>query len=195
MLGASFLDSALTALGDGRFLYSDDERLRNFAAHEYRVRGVCTQQLLRTCADVGAITEDAYRSAVVQLMTMHYRHTWFDADILLDAARKSGWRLQPPFSQVIAEAGDERITLPPLAVVVARFIFGLEGEDVLGVTKAALVNDLLSAVVSHRPAQEFAQALKQCLRVGLGRAHRVWVSTTEATIDAWLRTHPQLRRR
>jgi hypothetical protein len=193
MIGESFLDSALAAMGERGLLYSDDEGLRGLAKHEYHVQGLCTQQLLAACVQRAKITVDIYRDAVIKLMSMRYRHTWFDADILLTAARESNWR--PPFSKVVAEAGDENIDLPALAIVVADFIFRLDKEDVVGPTRDAFVSEVLSAVVHRRPAQQFAQALRQAMRTKYGQSHRIWVSLTDSAIDAWLRTHPEVRRR
>jgi hypothetical protein len=194
-LGVSFVDTMLAAWGGGQLLYSDDGFFRGLAAHGYGVPGVWTQQVLQVCREEDKITKEAYEDAVIKLMGMRYRHTWFDADILLTAARQAGWQLKSPFLQVVAETSDENITLESLVSVVADFLFRVESQDVQGITRGAFVDDLLSAVVRRREPQAFAKALKQALSEKFGRSHRVWVTTEEAHIDAWLRTRAQLRRR
>ncbi len=195
MIGESFLDSALAAMGECGLLYSDDQGLRGLAEQEYHVQGLCTQQLLTACVQRAKITVDVYQDAIIKLMSMRYRHTWFDADILLTAAREANWRLEPPFSLVVSEAGDEHIDLPRLAVVVADFMFRLQKEDVVGAVKDTFVTDLLTAAAHRRPPRQFADALRRAMRDKYWRDNRVWVTSTEPLIDAWLRTHPEVRRK
>ena len=169
ILGDETLDSILVATGEGRILYSDDERLRGLAKGEFGVDGVWTQVLLGEALERAAISREQYNEAVVSLVCAGYVHTGIDAHVLLTAARKAEWRPVWPFDAVTDTLRGSNCDDPSAIRVAADFIGLLWMQVIHPEAFDYLVLRILDALTFERTAgvvvSNLAVALKQRFRV------------------------------
>ena len=150
LIGEAFIDTVLIASEPGRLLFSDDERLRGFAKHEYGVDGVWTQVLLMHCLDSNLLERKIYNELIVRLAASYYHHTSIDADILIEAARQSKWAPSGPYTTVLQVLSGTASDEPSALNVAANFLYELWKQPILSQQRDYLILALLDAVTSGR---------------------------------------------
>lgn len=150
MLGSAFLDTVLIASEEGNLLFSDDERLRTFAKSEFDVDGVWTQIVLMFALNEGAIEKGRYTGAVLDLVRSHYYHTSVDADILIEAAKKSDWLPGYPYTEVLRLFRGERTDKEAALTVSTIFLYELWKQPILPTRRDYLLYSLLDSLTAGR---------------------------------------------
>lgn len=164
MLGAAFLDTLLIASENGNILFSDDERLRTFAKSEFEVDGVWTQILLMFALSENAIEKDRYTEAVLDLVRSHYYHTSIDAEILIEAARKSDWLPAYPYTEVLRLLSLEGSNEETALKVSTIFLYELAKQPILPTRRDYLVFSLLDALTRGRNPRKTVDRLGRMVR-------------------------------
>ena len=150
MMDRCLVDSILIANGNGRILYSDDERFRALTKSEIGTEGTWTQVLLAMALDEGVIDSDSYSGDIVRLLASNYSHVYVNPGIFLVAARKADWRPVHPFSAVVKILSGSKSDLESATTVAAEAIYGIWKEHLMEHQRSFLVTELLNGLSSGR---------------------------------------------
>ena len=184
LLGSSFVDTMLIAGTEGRLLYTDDMAFRGLSNNEQGIPGVWTQVLLMGMQETGHLSREAYHKAAIRLVLFNYRHTSINGDILVEAARESGWLPTEQFKKVVSVLSGGMSDEGSTAVVAANFVFQLWKEKVIATNRDHLILALLDAITTRRDVDSILKALLRQVK-----AHFVLAPTVEAEfvrlVEAW----------
>jgi hypothetical protein len=188
MLGGSFLDTILISTESGNLLFSDDERLRTFAKSEFGVDGVWTQILLMFALNEKAIEKSRYNEVILNLICAHYYHIGIDADILIEAARKSDWAPSYPYTTILKLLGSDRSDITSALAVSTAFLYELWKQPILPERRDYLIYELLNVVTVGRDRRRILTKL-----IGMIRGRFLLLPLEErriiSIIELWQRLH------
>ncbi|MBW4455307.1 MAG: hypothetical protein KME55_22770 [Nostoc indistinguendum CM1-VF10] len=178
LIGTSFSDTILIASEAGNLLYSDDLTLRQFAKAKFDIDGVWTQLVLMHCQNMNVFEKDDYNEAVIKLVLSNYHYTSINAQILIEAAKKSDWLVRRPFTNLlslISKNGSssllilneqiDRMSLNSIITVTVEFIYELwrqhKMQQISDERRDSLVMEMLSSMVHGR--QNRSAIIKQLI--------------------------------
>ena len=169
---AAFVDSLLIASEPGNLLLSDDELLRSYgktnlktdAGISYPVDSVWTQVLLHHCLDRELLEKSEYDRMTIKLICANYYHTFFDADLLMEAAKQSAWRPSEPYSTLVKTLGDQKTDLLSALNVAVDFLYKLWLEPIGRSQQEYLTLGLLGALTFGRGTREILNPLADGIR-------------------------------
>ena len=158
MLQQHFLDTVLLASQPGHLLFSDDGRLRHYAktslnndaGTNFQIDGVWTQVLLEHCVKQNRLDKADYDEMTIKLVCSRYYHTVFEADLLLEIAKRANWKLSEPYNSFVLALGEERMNLHSALDVAVDFLFTLWEESILFREKEFLTLGLLTGLTYGR---------------------------------------------
>ena len=164
---AVFIDSMLIASEPGNLLLSDDEVLRSYArTHlkldtetDYHVDAVWTQILLRYCLDREFLEETEYDKMTIQLIGSNYYHTFFDAELLIKAAKQSNWKPSEPYNTLAHTLRHQRTELFAALSVAVDFLYKLWVEPIPVNQREYLTLELFVGLTSGRSPREVLNLL------------------------------------
>ena len=172
MLQQHFLDTVLLASQQGYLLYSDDGRLRHYAetslnsdaGTNFQIEGVWTQVLLQHCVNQNLLDEVDYDEMTIKLVCSRYYHTQFDADLLMEVAKRSNWKLSEPYNSFVLALGEERMNGQSALDVAVDFLFKLWEESILFRQKEFLTLGLLTGLTYGRDAHTVLNRLENLIK-------------------------------
>jgi tetratricopeptide (TPR) repeat protein len=155
-----FLDTVLLASQPEHLLFSDDGRLRHYAktslnsdaGTNFQIDGVWTQVLLEHCVKQNLLDKADYDEMTIKLVCSHYYHTQFDADLLMEVAELSNWKLSEPYNSFVLALGEERMNLNSALDVCVDFLFKLWEESIPFRQQEFLTLGLLTGLTYGRNA-------------------------------------------
>lgn len=107
LFGRAFIDTILIASEESNLLYSDEQIIRNVAKQEFSTDGIWTQGLLLYYLNNNIIKKNQFNEITIELANLHYYHTIIDPYVLLEAAKKSDWKLDYPFRGILNILGSK----------------------------------------------------------------------------------------
>ncbi len=163
-----FLDTILLASQPGHLLFSDDGHLRHYAktnfnketATNFQIDGVWTQVLLEHCVKQKLLDKVDYDEMTIKLVCSRYYHTAFDADLLLEIAKRANWTLLEPYNSFMLALGAERMNLNSALDVTADFLFKLWDTSALFRQKEFLTLGLLTGLTFGRNTHTILKQLE-----------------------------------
>ena len=169
---AVFIDSLLIASEPGNLLLSDDEVLRSYArtnlkldtGTDYHVDAVWTQILLRYCLDRELLEETEYDKMTIQLICSNYYHPFFDADLLIKAAKQSNWNPSEPYSTLVRTLRHQRTELFAALRVAVDFLYKLWVEPIPVNQREYLTLELFVGLTLGRKTREVLSLLASGIR-------------------------------
>ena len=172
MLQQHFLDTALLASQPGHLLFSDDGRLRHYAktslnsdaGTNFQIEGVWTQVLLEHCVKQNRLDKADYDEMTIKLVCSHYYHTQFDANLLMETAKRSNWKLAEPYNSFVLALGEERMNLDSALDVSVDFLFKLWEESISFREKEFLTLGLLTGLTYGRNAHTVLNRLEYLIQ-------------------------------
>ena len=172
MLQQHFLDTVLLASQPGHLLFSDDGRLRHYAktslnsdtGTHFQIEGVWTQVLLEHCVKQDRLDKADYDEMTIKLVCSRYYHTVFDADLLLEIAKRADWKLSEPYNSFVLALGEERMNEQSALDVSVDFLFKLWEESILFRQKEFLTLGLLTGLTYERYAHDVLNQLARQIR-------------------------------
>ena len=179
MLQQHFLDTVLLASQPEHLLFSDDGRLRHYAktslnsdaGTNFQIDGVWTQVLLEHCVKQNHLDKTDYDEMTIKLVCSRYYHTVFDADLLLETAKRSNWKISEPYNSFVLALGRYRMHLNYALDVAVDFLFTLWDESISIRQKEFLTLGLLTGLTYGRHADtvlsEFANHIQNKHRLFL----------------------------
>ena len=173
MLQQHFLDTVLLASQPEHLLFSDDGRLRHYAktslnsdaGTNFQIDGVWTQVLLEHCVNQNLLDEVDYDEMTIKLVCSRYYHTQFDADLLMEVAKRSNWKLSEPYNSFVLALGEERMNGHSALDVAVDFLFKLWEESILFREKEFLTLGLLTGLTYERYTHDVLNQLARQIRV------------------------------
>lgn len=161
MLQQHFLDTVLLATQQDHLLFSDDGRLRHYAktslnseaGTNFQIEGVWTQVLLEHCVNENLLDKTDYDEMTIKLVCSRYYHTMFDADLLMEVAKRSNWKLSEPYNSFVLALGEERMNLQSALDVCVDFLFPLWDESISFRQKEFLTLGLLTGLTYGRDSR------------------------------------------
>ena len=158
MLQPHFLDTVLLASQPEHLLFSDDGRLRHYAktslnsdaGTNFQIKGVWTQVLLEHCVNQNLLDKADYDEMTIKLVCSRYYHTQFDADLLMEVAKRSNWKISEPYNSFVLALGEERMNGHPALDVAVDFLFTLWDESISFRQKEFLTLGLLTGLTYGR---------------------------------------------
>ena len=187
-LGKSFADTMLIASESGNLLWSDDYRLRLFAAHRYNADGVWTQIVLDACKERKQLEEDEYIKAVIHLVTSKYHHTAVDVDTVIEAARQSDWIHDFPLTQVLKILNGKYCDEDSAIAIAVEFVYRLWQAPIILQKRDALIIAVLNTITEGRNRP---QALNRFMR-GIQQRFNLRplaIPAIVSIVEAWQETH------
>ena len=168
MLQQHFLDTVLLASQSEHLLFSDDGRLRHYAktslnndaGTNFQIDGVWTQVLLEHCVQQNRLDKADYDEMTIKLVCSRYYHTQFDADLLMEVAKRSNWKLSEPYNSFVLALGRERMNLNSALEMSVDFLFTLWEESISFREKEFLTLGLLTGLTYGRNAHTVLNRLE-----------------------------------
>ncbi len=172
MLQQHFLDTVLLASQPGHLLFSDDGRLRHYAktslnsdaGTNFQIDGVWTQVLLEHCVEQEHLDKADYDEMTIKLVCSRYYHTQFDADLLMEVAKRSNWKLSEPYNSFVLALGEERMNGQSALDVAVDFLFTLWEESISFRQKEFLTLGLLTGLTYGRNAHTVLNQLEYLIQ-------------------------------
>ena len=172
MLQQHFLDTVLLASQPGHLLFSDDGRLRHYAktslnsdaGTNFQIEGVWTQVLLEHCVKQNLLDKADYDEMTIKLVCSRYYHTVFDADLLLEIAKRTDWNLSEPYNSFVLALGEERMNGQSALDVCVDFLFKLWDESISIRQKEFLTLGLLTGLTYGRNAHTVLNQLEYLIQ-------------------------------
>ena len=172
MLQQHFLDTVLLASQPGHLLFSDDGRLRYYAktslnsdaGTNFQIDGVWTQVLLEHCVQQNRLDKADYDEMTIKLVCSNYYHTQFDADLLMEVAKRSNWKLSDPYNSFVLALGEERMNGLSALDVSVDFLFTLWEESISFREKEFLTLGLLTGLTYGRNAHTVLNRLEYLIQ-------------------------------
>ena len=172
MLQQHFLDTILLASQPGHLLFSDDGRLRHYAktslnsdaGTNFQIEGVWTQVLLEHCVNQNLLDKADYDEMTIKLVCSRYYHTVFDADLLLEIAKRAGWKISEPYNSFVLALGEERMNGHSALDVCVDFLFKLWAESIFIRQKEFLTLGLLTGLTYGRNAHKVLNRLEYLIQ-------------------------------
>ncbi len=93
------------------------------------------------------VPEDEMR---IKFGCSHYYHMQFDADLLMEAAKRANWKLSEPYNSFVLALGEERMNLDSALDVSVDFLFTLWEESIFFRQKEFLTLGLLTGLTYGR---------------------------------------------
>lgn len=188
MLGKSFTDTMLIASSERALIYSDDLAFRLIAETKMDIGGVWTQALLMNLLKADKVTLADYQKAVIDLACLNYRHTSVSGDILVEAARRSGWVPAVPFTKVVKLLGGQYCEESSAVRVGGDFCFLLWKERVLSSQRDYLMLSLFGAITDGRPPNSMLKQLTTRVHNLFHLAPTVQAEFTNL-VESWKKAH------
>ena len=172
MLQQHFLDTVLLASQPEHLLFSDDGRLRHYAktslnsdaGTNFQIEGVWTQVLLEHCVKQNLLDKADYDEMTIKLVCSHYYHTAFDANLLLEIAKRTNWKLSESYNSFVLALGRERMNLNSALDVSVDFLFTLWEESISFRQKEFLTLGLLTGLTYGRNAHPVLNRLEYLIQ-------------------------------
>ena len=172
MLQQHFLDTVLLATQQGHLLFSDDGRLRHYAktglnsdaGTNFQIDGAWTQVLLEHCVKQDILDKTDYDEMTIKLVCSRYYHTQFDADLLMEVAERSNWKLSEPYDSFVLALGEERMNGQSALNVSVDFLFTLWEESISFREKEFLTLGLLTGLTYGRDAHTVLNRLEYLIQ-------------------------------
>ena len=172
MLQQHFLDTVLLATQQDHLLFSDDGRLRHYAktslnndaGTNFQIEGVWTQVLLEHCVKQNFLDKTDYDEMTIKLVCSHYYHTQFGADLLMEVAKRSNWKLSEPYNSFVLALGKERMNGQSAVDVAVDFLFTLWEESISFREKEFLTLGLLTGLTYGRNAHTVLNRLEHLIQ-------------------------------
>ena len=179
MLQPHFLDTVLLASQPEHLLFSDDGRLRHYAktslnsdaGTNFQIDGVWTQVLLEHCVKQNHLDKTDYDEMTIKLVCSRYYHTVFDADLLLETAKRSNWKISEPYNSFVLALGEERMNEQSALDVAVDFLFTLWDESISFRQKEFLTLGLLTGLTYGRNAHTVLNRLENLIQ----NKHRLYL--------------------
>ena len=186
MLQQHFLDTVLLASQPEHLLFSDDGRLRHYAktslnsdaGTNFQIDGVWTQVLLEYCFNKNLLDKTDYDEMTIKLVCSHYYHTQFDADLLMETAKRSNWKLAEPYNSFVLALGEERMNLQTALDVTVDFLFTLWEESISFRQKEFLTLGLLTGLTYGRNAHTVLNRLEYLIQ----NKHRLFLAVENSIL-------------
>ena len=167
-----FLDTVLLASQPGHLLFSDDGRLRHYAktslnsdaGTNFQIDGVWTQVLLEHCVKQNLLDKADYDEMTIKLVCLHYYHTQFDANLLLEIAKRANWKISEPYNSFVLALGRDRMHLNYALDVTVDFLFILWEESISFRQKEFLTLGLLTGLTYGRNAHTVLSQLENLIQ-------------------------------
>jgi|GEM_PF-1949774 len=150
LFGRAFIDTILIASEEGNLLYSEEQIIRNVAKQEFSTDGIWTQGLLLYCLSNNIIQKEQFNEKTIELANLHYYHTIIDSYVLLEAAKKSNWKMDYPFISVLNILGSKHCDENSALNVSSQFIYLICMEKVPIEDFYILFFSLLNTLVEGR---------------------------------------------
>ena len=172
MLQQHFLDTVLLASQPEHLLFSDDGRLRHYAktslnsdaGTHFQIDGVWTQVLLEHCVKQNLLDKADYDEMTIKLVCSRYYYTMFDADLLMEVAKRSNWKLSEPYNSFVLALGEERMNGHTALDVSVDFLFTLWDESIPFRQKEFLTLGLLTGLTYGRDSRTVLGQLENLIQ-------------------------------
>ena len=172
LLQQHFLDTVLLASQPGHLLFSDDGRLRHYAktslnsdaGTNFQIDGVWTQVLLEHCVKQNLLDKADYDEMTIKLVCSRYYHTQFDANLLLEIAKRANWKISEPYNSFVLALGRDRMHLNYALDVTVDFLFILWEESISFRQKEFLTLGLLTGLTYGRNAHTVLSQLENLIQ-------------------------------
>ncbi len=172
MLQPHFVDTVLLASQPGYLLFSDDGRLRHYAktslnsdaGTNFQIDGVWTQVLLEYCVKQNRLDKTDYDEMTIKLVCSNYYHTVFDANLLLEIAKRADWKISEPYNSFVLALGRERMNEQSALDVAVDFLFTLWEESISFRQKEFLTLGLLTGLTYGRNAHIVLSQLEHLIQ-------------------------------
>lgn len=186
-LKPEFFDSMM-AVSDGRVLVSEDLILRSLAKNEHDIEGCSLQTLLAFITDNRWLSTRKYTASIAQLAEYSIEFVRVTDEVLWFSLRKAGWRVKPPFTEVVHRLGTKNSDFWPMIKVATKFMkrcvlaFGSSGSE-------SFISATLTPMVRHFDVLKVLSGLSVEIRDEFGTDS----ANAEILVNSVLRWHEARR--
>jgi hypothetical protein len=184
LFGRAFIDTILIAGEQGHLLYSEEQIIRNLAKQDFSIYGIWTQGLLFYCLNSNLIQKNRFNEKTIELANLHYYHTVIDPYVLLEAAKKSAWKIDYSFLSILNLLGNKHCNENSALNVSSQFIYLLYSESIPLEDFCILFFSLLNILVKGR----WPPSVLNKLRIGIMNTFDVFSSDVVFEIFSLIET-------
>ena len=180
-------DSVLIAQETRTPLFTDDGRTRSFAASQHGVSGVWTHCIIRHALSKGSMTEEEFNQHSISLLSLNMHHIPVSSNLLMEAAKKSGWLADYPLLSVLFNLAGLRCSEASAIVVAGEFIYSLWIYPLEVIHRNSLIMAVFDAVATGRNRDTAVKNLEE----RISQQFRLWPQAGEAIVGllkVWYKT-------
>jgi hypothetical protein len=186
MFGDAGAESIVNSSIPGRVLWTDDLAEAVIARRWFGARTISTELLLRSLAERGVIERAQYFAACASLITWKYVPTPVNAEILVEAARRSGWNAgKVPLAAILDLFGVDAFSSEGVVAIACTALAKLFAEIDLPETRNAILTSMLDRVARRKDWKATIQRIGLGISVTFG-LNVVRCAEAEQGIRAWL---------
>ena len=123
-----------------------------------------TQVLLEHCVNQNLLDKANYDEMTIKLVCSHYYHTQFDANLLLEIAKRANWKISEPYNSFVLALGRYRMHLNYALDVAVDFLFILWEESISFRQKEFLTLGLLTGLTYGQNAHTVLSQLENLIQ-------------------------------
>ncbi|SFH66907.1 tetratricopeptide repeat protein [Bradyrhizobium sp. Gha] len=186
--GAGFLDDLRAAQGSGRLLLCEDQLLRQLAQLDFQVPGTWLQPVLMRALSLKIITEDEYRTAIVQLIDSGLEFISISQELLASSLNGcNDLSLPSGFTKLASRIGGKKADLTSHAQVALGASIRIWRDDSLPWTlRQAALGHLLERLIAERSPEDAASVMATFVQ---GDPWRGTHSSISNYVADWLHGH------
>jgi tetratricopeptide (TPR) repeat protein len=186
--GQAGAETVLLASRPGAILWTDDGVVAGAMRHQFGVRRVWTEVVLRHLASTGMISQDEYQKAAAWLVARRYVVTPFGPETVLAAGNLTSWDpSKSPLREIFAEFGREGVDVQRALPVLAKIMVAIVGAIELPMSRAIVLTSLLEHVGSSKQGPSAIKLLRRLVPVAFS-LNVIGCHEALTVIDAWLKT-------
>ena len=189
MFGDAGAESMVNSSIPGRVLWTDDLAEAVIAGRWFGARTISTELVLRSLAERGVIERAQYFAACASLITWKYVPTPVNAEILVEAARRSGWNAgKVPLTAILDLFGLDAFPSEGVVAIACAALAKLFAEIDLPETRNAILTSMLDRVARRKDWKATTGRIGVGLSATFG-LNVVRCAEAEQGITAWLAHH------
>ncbi|TQD27911.1 GreA/GreB family elongation factor [Methanolobus vulcani] len=167
LLGRAFVDTILIATENENILCTEDKVLRSIAKQEFNVDGIWTQPLLLHFLNNDIIDRNQYNELTIKLVNLHYYHTTINSEVLVEAARKTNWKIEDSLKNFLNILRGKNCDEDSALAVSTHFLSAIWNEKIPREDLYVLTLNLLSVIVQERFAPFIIDKIKNRVNINI----------------------------
>lgn len=164
MFGQATAECIAIARESGSVIWSDDYAVAELAKNDFGVKRVWTQAMAEELFQAGLLSDTSLRDLTIHLVNLGYAFTRVIPNVVIEAARRSGWDShKPPFAAIARWFGTSGVKPVGIVGILVEILPTLWREASIAIQREDLTKALVLNVAKRPDASELIDVLKKVL--------------------------------